>query len=117
MQDLLSQVYHGHKAGIVSVISELEVLVRPLREGTWLDIERARVLLDAPNLQVIDLDRRTTRMAAEIRAQTGLNLADAAIVATAVATGCDVVVGNDARCAERVREVPYLLLDELAGRR
>ena len=76
-------------------------------------MERVRALLQAPELRVIGLDRQIAKLAAEIRAEQRLGLADATIVATALHTDCDVIVGNDERCSRRVRDVPYVLLDAL----
>lgn len=65
----------------------------------------------------MDLDRSIAKAAVDVRARHRLSLADAAIVATALATGCDAIVGNDERCARRVRDVPYFLLDDLVKER
>ena len=111
--ELLNAVERGATDGIISVITELEVLVRPLREGTQWDVEQAQAVLEAPGMHVIEMDRGIARRAAEVRAASGVDLADAVIVATALSTGCDAIVGNDERCAQRVREVPYVLLDDL----
>ena len=100
---------------MLSIITEIELLVRPLRDGAEEDVERVRALLDAQGISVVALDREVAFAAAGIRAESGLRLPDAAIVATAIVTGCDVVVGNDAQCAKRVKEIPYLLLDDLVG--
>ena len=115
VRQLFEEVRYGRREGLISVVSEVELLVRPLRDGSWLDVERARLVVEAPNLRVVDFDRTIARTTAEVRARTRLRLPDAAIVATAMVSGCDAIVGNDARCAERVRELPYLLLDELVG--
>jgi predicted nucleic acid-binding protein len=116
VRGLLDDVRLGRREGVLSVVTEVEVLVRPLRDGTWEEVERVRVLLDAPGLDVVEMDREIASATAEVRATTGLRLPDAAIVATAVVTGCDVIVGNDALCAKRVTEIPYLLLDDLVGK-
>jgi predicted nucleic acid-binding protein len=84
-----------------------------MRSGTPADVVKAQAALNAEGIQVVDLNRQIARDAAELRAARGLDLADAAIVATALAMGCDAIVGNDRRCAERVRDVPYFLLDDL----
>lgn len=115
VRELLEDVRFGKRIGVLSVITEIELLVRPLRDGTWHDVERVRVLLDAPGLAVVELDREIASLAAEIRARTGLRLPDATVVATAQVTGCDAVIGNDRVCADRSKEVPYLLLDDLVG--
>jgi len=52
---------------------------------------------------------------ADVRATLGLKVPDATIVATAMVTGCQAIVGNDVECAKRVKQIPYLLLDDLVG--
>lgn len=99
------------------MVTELELLVRPLRDGDEREMDEIRAALDGPGMHVVDLDRQVAQAAAEVRAQTMLPLADAAIVATAIRAGCDVIVGNDRRCAQRVRDVPYVMLDDLVGTR
>ena len=103
----------GIREGILSAVTELELLVRPIREKDEYELGQIRALLEGDGMRVVDLDRTIARLAAEVRADSRLDLADAAIVATALATRCDAIVGNDARCAERVRYVPYVFLDAL----
>lgn len=99
------------------MITEIELLVRPIREETPWEIQRIEVMLDAKDIHVVELGREVARAAARVRAKTGLRLADATIVATAMYADCDVIVGNDARCAQRVRDIPYVLLDDLVKER
>lgn len=92
----------------------MELLVKPLKEGDQWEQERIRALCDGANVQVFDLDRhRIAPVATALRADYGLALTDATIVATALHANCDVLIGNDERCARRVREIPYVLLDDL----
>ena len=117
IEELLQAIRDGLKQAFVSVVTELELLVRPIREGDWWELEQVRIVLEGPGVHIVELDRTVARMAAEIRAKHALSLADATIVATAMYTGCDVIVGNDERCARRVRDVPYVLLDALVKER
>ncbi len=110
---MMGPVRDGIKQAVVSVITEIELLVRPIREERIDQIERIQAILDAPEVHLVALERPIARAAASIRARTGLALADAAIVATAIHTRCDVLVGNDERCAQRVHEIPYVFLDAL----
>ncbi len=104
----------GELAVIVSVITEAELLVRPKREGEIEAEERIQDLLSEDGFTVAPVDRRIGRLAAELRARHSLALADAIIVATAIATGCEGVVSNDGKLA-RVTEVPFVHLDEVAS--
>ena len=101
----------SRKQGFVSVVSEIEVLVQPIRHGRQWEVRAIRTLFEEMN--VIELDRAIARTAAAIRAEQRLGLPDAAIVATALHTNCDAIVGNDERCAQLVQELPYVLLDDL----
>lgn len=101
------------KQAFVSVVTEIELLVQPIRYQREWELEQIRVVLDAPQVQVVELNRTIAHSAAEIRADLLLDLPDATIIATAMYTGCDAILGNDRRCAQRVRELPYVLLDDL----
>jgi predicted nucleic acid-binding protein len=98
-------------------VTELELLVRPIREADDREMEEIRTVLEGSGMQIMELDRGTAQTAAELRAMTMLPLADAAIVATALRSRCDAIVGNDRRCWERVSQLPYILLDDLVKER
>ena len=117
IEELFNAVRDGRKQAFVSVVTELELLVRPIREGDGWEAEQVRIVLDGPGMHVVDMDRNVASMGAEIRAKRALSLADATIVATAMYANCDLIVGNDARCAQRVRDIPYVLLDDLVKER
>jgi len=92
----------------------MELLVKPLREQDDWERERVNAVCGGFNVRVLDLDRyRIAPMATDLRADHGLSLTDATIVATALHANCDVLIGNDERCARRVREIPYVYLDDL----
>jgi predicted nucleic acid-binding protein len=99
------------------VVTEIELLVKPIRQGNRPEIARIGVLLDAEGVNVMELNRhRMAQLAAELRARRRLSLADAVVVATGITAGCDAIVGNDERCARRVTEIPYLYLEEITKR-
>jgi predicted nucleic acid-binding protein len=99
---------------VLSVISEAEMLVKPLREGDAAEVEVIDALFQGPeHVQVCLVDRRVVRRAAHLRARLGLRLDDAIIVATGIEADCDAIVGNDALCARRVVDIPYVYLDGL----
>jgi len=89
------------------------MLVKPLREGDTPQADLIDALFQGPeHVEVYPVDRKVARRAAHLRAHLGLRLDDAFIVATAVEAGCDALVGNDALCARRVADIPYVYLDE-----
>lgn len=115
---LLDRLFRECQAGartmVLSVISEAEMLVKPVRERDVHQMERIDALFQGPeHVEVRAVDRKLARRAAVLRARLGLRLDDAFIVATAIEAGCDAVVGNDALCARRVVDIPYVYLDRL----
>ena len=99
---------------IVSAVTEAELMVRPYREDDLEALERISGLLETEGIVVVDVDRRIARRSAVIRARYGLQTADAIIVATAIETSCDVIVGNDKKW-RRLEEITYVHLDEIAN--
>ena len=90
---------------------EAELLVRPERDKETAVIEQIEDLLSEDGIYVVDVDRRIARRAASIRARGGgIGLPDAIIIATALETGCDLIVGNDKDWL-KLPELPYVLLD------
>lgn len=88
--------------GYLSVITAAELLVRPVRRaGFELDLMH-RFLRRMPNLYIIDIDFEIAQQAATIRALTRLPLADSLIIGTAIMSGCQAIITNDARWSHRL---------------
>ena len=66
-----------------------------------------------PRLRVVDLDQPHAVEAAWVRAQTGLKLPDAAIIATGRRAGAGVLIGNDRQWRHKQLGVPYHHMDGL----
>lgn len=115
VQALFDEIEAGRLRCGVSVISELELLVKPIKDSKFDALDEISLFLYGfPNLQVFPVSRETAAEAARIRAVTGLGVADSIIAATAVVEGFDCIVGNDRECAKRFTDTPYLLLDDFA---
>ena len=97
---------------IVSPITLSELLVKPLALS---DIEsEARILAFATSLcSVADVTLEIARRAALVRAQHGLRLPDAYIVALALELNAATVIGNDATW-KRVPQLPYVHINDVA---
>ncbi len=82
----------------VSAIVQLELLVGPIRSGDQGEAQRVLELTERrPNVHLVDIDRATVWLAASVRAQVGLKLADSIVTASAALSGCDALIGNDKR--------------------
>lgn len=83
---------------VVSALALLEVLVVPYRAGNVRLAERYEALLTrSRGVRMIDLSRDLLRVAAQLRAQTGVATPDAMQLATAVSAGCSTFITNDRR--------------------
>lgn len=95
---------------LISVVTEMELLVGPLRSGDREQASVVREFLDQ-HVTVLDMTREIARSAAEVRATKTLSLPDAVVIATALESGCTLIVGNDARF-RRLEGIEYLHLDD-----
>lgn len=112
----LDELARGAFAGVTSVLTLMEVAVKPLQVGRPEVAEAYEVLLaHFPNLAVAAIDRSTARRAAELRATHRLRPADALQVATCLEHGATAFLTND-RDLRRVSELQVLLLEDFVAR-
>lgn len=108
------------ETAILAFTSELslaEVLAKPLLIGAadLVDIYE-EILRPDGALTVVLVERPILRMAAKLRGELGVKLADAIHVATAQRESCDVFLTNDDRLRRKIQDViRCTTLDELAG--
>jgi predicted nucleic acid-binding protein len=97
---------------VVSVVSESETLLLPMRTHNAQALQEFEDLYSEEGISVVPVDRAIAREAAGVRADyPSLPLPDAMIVATAIHYGCDIIVGND-RKWKMIKDIPYLYLDD-----
>ena len=109
---ILTEVTEGRCRGIVSELTLLELLVRPLQlERQDLADEYEALLVHFPNLDLIPLNREILLRAAMLRARYALRTPDALILATAFTCGASIAVTND-NAWKRVQEIEVLCLDD-----
>jgi predicted nucleic acid-binding protein len=78
-----------------STISAAELLVRPMRIHAAEVTHMQAFLTGYPHLHILPADLAVAAQAANVRAITRLNLADAFIIATGLVHGCEAIVSND----------------------
>lgn len=118
--ELLDQlVASGRNPAVVSMVSVLETLIRPLRR---LPAAHATVLAfyrDFPHLVAAPVDLDVAAEAANLRVAFGLAAPDALIAATGLAAGVAHLVTNDRAWASRLAPLRdragVLVLGDLAG--
>jgi predicted nucleic acid-binding protein len=109
---VLRALSDGEFAGVTSVLTLLELTIKPLRIGRP-DVADAYDLLvqDIDNLAVVGIDARVSRIGAELRAKHGLRTPDAVQIAACLAHGAPAFLTNDRRL-RRVTEIEVLMLDD-----
>lgn len=114
-EEILRGVQNGRWAAITSVLTLMELTVRP-----W-QLNRAAVarayealLMHYPNLSVADVTLSVARQAAQLRARYRLRPADALQVATALTLGATVFVSNDRVFMRLLPLLDIIILDDFA---
>jgi predicted nucleic acid-binding protein len=103
----------GSTSGVTSIITLLEILIKPKRDG---NLEAAKdykeMLTTFPNLDLVNLDLELADRASGLRAKYNLKTPDAIQIAATLQTGGTAFVTNDPDF-KRVAEVEVLVIDEL----
>jgi len=110
---IFDELATGAFKGVTSVLTLMELIVRPLQLGRPDVADEYEVLVtNYPHLTIVGIDRQTVRQAAELRAIYRLRPADALQVAASLRDGATAFVTND-RDLRRVTDVTVVLLEDL----
>jgi predicted nucleic acid-binding protein len=97
---------------MTSVLTLLEIAIKPLRLGRPEIADAYEALIgDITNLAIKNVDVRSARIGAELRATYGLRTPDSLQIAACVANGAEAFVTNDRRL-RRVKEIDIVVLDD-----
>lgn len=103
----------GNFNAITSVLTFLEILVKPKRENNLILTERYKILFETfPNLQVKALDENIADVASSLKANYNINTPDAIQVATSLEAQADVFITNDTSL-KKITEIKVMLLSEM----
>lgn len=109
----------GRCDAVVSTTTVSELLVQPMRRGRTVVDGMLDFLDSLEELQMRSADFLVAAESAQIRAETGVPLPDAIVIATAVLTSSQVLVTNDRRMAAAARqavpELKVVLLSEVTA--
>jgi len=113
---VFDELVRGTFAGVTSVLTLMEVTVKPLQLG-FADVadEYEMVLSTYPNLTIVGFDKATARRAAELRAIYRLRPADALQVAACLQGGATAFLTNDKGLRRVSEEIHVMLLDDFAN--
>ena len=113
-QELLSDIEKGVRKGITSTITLMEIIVKPLSLGKN-DIARKyeALLMNFPNLEVVDPDQDVIRQAARLRAEYRLRPPDALQVSACLLGGAEAFITNDHQLDRLKEKMDIVILDDL----
>jgi predicted nucleic acid-binding protein len=112
-QKCLSSLENGRWHGITSTISLMEINVHPWRVGRE-DVARKyeTLLMNFPNLEIVNIDRDVARIAAQLRARFEVRPPDALQVAASLVMGAHGFLTNDHRLSVLGPITEILVLDD-----
>jgi len=112
VSSVFQRISNGSLSGITSVVTLIEVLIHPIRQGnTKLQKQYRDLLLSSSNFSTIAVDTNIVDIAAQIRSYHNIRIPDAIQIATAKATECDVFLTNDINL-KRIEDLCVLVLDD-----
>jgi predicted nucleic acid-binding protein len=94
----------------------MEITVRPFQAGfPMIASEYEALLVNFPNLTMIEIDRDVARRAAQLRAEYRLRPADALQVAACLRRGCQALITNDPQLKRVASLIDVVVLDDFAA--
>ena len=114
VEELFELIDTGAARGLTSVLTLLEVLVKPMREGADDVANQYReILTNSANIDVHPIGAAVSETAAKLRSKyTWLRTPDAIKVATAIEHGANTTVTNDDRW-KRISEIEVIVLRDM----
>ena len=113
MREIMGRIASQAVTGVASVLVMTEVLVQPIKTNNAILAQHYETILTrSQNFTLVAITLDITRKAAELRATYNLKTPDALHVATAIVSGADAFLTNDAGL-KRVQDISVLILDEL----
>jgi predicted nucleic acid-binding protein len=116
-QRSLSSLENGKWRGITSTITLMEINVHPWRVGRE-DVARKyeTLLMNFPNLEIVDIDRDVARIASQLRARFDIRPPDALQVAASLVAGGRCFLTNDRRLSGLQSLTEIIVLDDYLDR-
>ena len=104
---------NGKWHGVTSPITLMEINVHPWQMGRE-DVARKyeALLINFPNLDIVNIDRDVARFAAQLRARFSLRPPDALQVAAALVSGAKGYLTNDRRLSNLYKLIDVIVLED-----
>jgi predicted nucleic acid-binding protein len=112
-REAFTLISDGKTQAIASPVTLAECVALPIKLGQ-LDVRQIykNLLTNTDGILLVDIDAAIGDRAAELRIRYGFKLPDALQVATAISSGCDAFLTNDA-ALKKVKELRVIVLLDL----
>ena len=112
-KEILKGVEAGRWSAATSVLTLMEINVHPWRLNQP-KVARTyeTLLINFPNLEIVDVNRDIVRKAAQIRAAFNLRPADSLHLATAIVSGATAWISNDKQHRRLSEWIDIVILDQ-----
>jgi predicted nucleic acid-binding protein len=111
---IFDELEYGKFAGVTSVITLMELLVKPIALSNPERVaEYEGLLRDYPHLTIAEITQTIARRAAKLRARYRLRPPDAMTLAAVLENGATAFITNDL-ALRRVREIEIIALNDYA---
>lgn len=98
LEKIFTDIQDGNNNAFMSIISFLEILVKPKKDNNIFIENRYKLMLtNYPNLSIVDMEYNIADIASRLRANYKIKTPDAIIVATGIAMNVDYIITNDIR--------------------
>jgi len=113
LRSIFSHIEKGLAEGVTSIITLIEVLIKPLKDQNTAAVKSYKFLLNNfPNLRMVNIDHHVAEKGAELRARYGIRIPDALQVASAIENRATTFLSND-YTLKKVKEIEIVLLKEM----
>jgi predicted nucleic acid-binding protein len=112
-QEIFSSMENGKWAGVTSAITLMEINVHPWQIGREDAARKYEALLvNFPNLNIVNIDRDAARIASQLRARFGVRPPDALQVAASLVADAKLYLTNDRRLSILHSLIDVIVLDD-----
>jgi len=112
-REILAGIEKGQWEAVTSVITLMEISVRPLQLNRRDVAQKYEALLvNFPHLRIVEINRDITRNAALLRAEYKIHPADALQIASVMSQGGKVFITNDRQLKRAEEHLKIILLED-----
>ena len=113
LRSIFYYIERGLTKGVTSIITLIEVLIKPLKDQDIKAVKNYKFLLNNfPNIRMVNIDPQVAEKGAELRATYGIRIPDALQLASAIENQATIFLSNDYNL-KKIKEIEIVLLKEM----